>query len=534
MWAEDAILRNALEKAASAHPDREVVTFETGHRWTAAEALAQARSAADALQAHGVCAFDVVAVSLPNGADYLRAWWGTHLLGAVLAPLNIGWTGRLLGHVLSVADARLVVSEGRLRDEIERVHPEASFVPPARLTEGDRSFAGPSRRPELEDQYRLMATSGTTGPSKVWMTNNLQAQSHGTYVQAAGLTDRDRFLVDLPLFHNAAMGAVSKCLLSGTPVTVRSKPSLSRYLEVARETGATMAYLVGSMAAKLMATPATDADRDHPLRALAASPTPPDVHAFARRFGISEIITGYGTTESGGCLSSGGGGLPAPGSCGRPEPGYQVRIVDENDHDVAPGVVGECVVRGHDPRSRLGYYVGDQAATTEIWRAGWLHTGDLLRRDEAGTYYFVDRAKDALRRRGENISSFEVEAEVREHPGVVAVACVAAPAEGEGDEVKVWLVAKPGVQLDLGALAQFLSERMARFMVPRFYEVVDELPLTNTMRVQKNVLRERGNSAATWDRETGTYCAYTRAPTRAPGVKRTGMAAGPCADGIST
>jgi crotonobetaine/carnitine-CoA ligase len=499
-------LRNLLERNAQAYPEREVVTFQSGERWTAAAALAEARSAADVLRSYGIGYLDVVAVRLPNGPEYLRAWWGSQLLGAVFAPMNLGWSGRLLTHIVSIMDPKLIVCAGEPAGD-SGLFPGRTLVPAHELTEGDRGFAGAARRPRLSDLYRLMATSGTTGPSKVWATTNMQAQTNGTYVEAAGLTGQDRFLVDLPLFHNAAMGAVSACQVTGTPVSLRQKPSLSRYLDVARETGATMAYLVGSMAAKLMSTPPSESDRDHSLRALHASPMPPDIHEFCQRFGIGQIISGYGTTEAGGVIASGGGGIPVPRSCGKPEPGFEIRLVDEAGRDVPDGVPGECLVRAEDPGLRLGYYVGDPVATETIWRAGWLHTGDLLRRDENGVYYFVDKAKDALRRRGENISSWEVESEVREYPGISGAAVVAAPAdEGEGDEVKVWLVPAPGVQLDVQDLADFLSQRMAPYMVPRFYELTEELPVTTTMRVQKNVLRERGNGPRTWDREKRAYC----------------------------
>jgi crotonobetaine/carnitine-CoA ligase len=189
------------------------------------------------------------------------------------------------------------------------------------------------------------------------------------------------------------------------------------------------------------------------------------------------------------------------GSCGRPRPGVEARVVDANDCEVAPGEVGELIVRTDRPWAMNHGYYKNPAATAEAWRNGWFHTGDGFRRDEAGNFFFVDRMKDAIRRRGENISSFEVEAEVCAHPAVREAAAVAVKSEVSEDEVLIAVSLAEGAALDPAELIAFLRPRMAHFMVPRFVRIIDDLPKTPTQKVQKHLIRTEGVTDATWDRE---------------------------------
>ena len=229
-----------------------------------------------------------------------------------------------------------------------------------------------------------------------------------------------------------------------------------------------------------------------------SAPLPVEHETFMARFGLQEIATAYGSTEVSGCLTRTPDVPLVRGSCGRQRDGYLVRLVDEHDFEVPDGDYGELVVRTDQPWSLSTGYVDDPAATAASWRNGWFHTGDIFRRDNQGNYYFHDRRTDAVRRRGENISSFEVEREVLAFPGIAEVACVAVQTEGQpDDEVKVFVVLEE--PLDLESLVGFLVDRMPHFMVPRYYEVVDQLPKTATMRVEKHRLRTLGNSESTWD-----------------------------------
>ena len=294
------------------------------------------------------------------------------------------------------------------------------------------------------------------------------------------------------------------CLASRTRLAIRSMPAMSSYWATAKENKATIGFLLSAMVPFLLRQPESPADRQHSMRLMISSPLPDDVDAFRQRFGVDEVITAYGSTEVSGCLTRSPGQDIVRGYCGRVRPGYECRVVDEHDHEVAAGEIGELIVRTDEPWMLTSGYVGNPDATAQAWRNGWFHTGDLLRADADGNHFFVDRTKDALRRRGENISSAEVEAEVASHPTVAEVACVAHPAEVD-DDVKVFLVPAGGGSVDFPALLEYLIDRMPYFMVPRYFELVDALPKTATNKVQKHDLRARGNSDATWDREAHGY-----------------------------
>jgi crotonobetaine/carnitine-CoA ligase len=277
------------------------------------------------------------------------------------------------------------------------------------------------------------------------------------------------------------------------------------FLDDTRRLNATATLVLHAMTSFLLAQPRRDDDRDNPVRVAYMGPLG---HAkeFSERFGIS-VYTNFGMTEAPGPLAS---GLDPQNeaSCGRPvDPvNYEVRLVDEHDLPVPRGAPGELVLRHSLPwMINLGYKNMPEA-TARAWRNGWFHTGDQFREDDEGNFYFLDRVKDAVRRRGENISSFEVEAEILAHPNVREVAVVAVPnpdvAEGTGDEeVKAVIVLEPDAELEPEDLIRFLLPRMPRFWLPRFVELVPELPRTESYKVRKAELRTAGITAATWDRE---------------------------------
>jgi len=263
-----------------------------------------------------------------------------------------------------------------------------------------------------------------------------------------------------------------------------------------------MTLLVGTMAAVLDATPERPDDADNPLRLLMIVPMIADAAKFGRRFGVKELVVAFGMTEAGTGMVARGTAVERPGTSGRVRPGAELRLVDESDCEVPVGTPGELVLRTDKPWEITVGYLNQPEATARAWRNGWFHTGDQFVMDEDGYLYFTDRIKDSIRRRGENISSFEVERDVSAHPDIAEVACVAASDAYGGDEVKVFIVPRPGRRIDPEQLVHFLIPRMPHYTVPRFIEFVDELPKTPTMRVRKAELRARGNSERTWDRET--------------------------------
>jgi crotonobetaine/carnitine-CoA ligase len=258
------------------------------------------------------------------------------------------------------------------------------------------------------------------------------------------------------------------------------------------------------MAGLLMLLPPDPSDRDVPLQRVYMGPLIPQVEEFKERFGVV-VGSGFGMTEIGVPIGTDGFELANTTSCGRIRegyPGYQVRIVDEHDEEVPVGTVGELVVRADEPWVITPGYWRQPEKTAEAWRNGWFHTGDGFRCDEDGNYYFVDRIKDAIRRRGENISSFEVEALVGQHPCVQECAAVAVPSELSEDEIKVVVVPRPDTTIDPAELIEFLEPRMPKFMLPRYVEVIDGLPKTDaTFRTRKVELRRAGLTPTTWDRE---------------------------------
>jgi crotonobetaine/carnitine-CoA ligase len=513
---DGVVVARLLERNAKARPDDRFARFEDGTGWTCAEAREAAARAAGRLGAAGVGAGDRVAVFGPNSADWLRAWWGTTWLGAVVVPVNAAYRGEMLSHVCRQSGASVIVVDAALGDRLDAASVTLPRIASADLAAGD-PHPPPDPAPEVWDIHSIMYTSGTTGPSKGSITPYLQLYMMGKWFgEDVGLGPEDVWLLDLPLFHMAAQAACTAALAAGAQIALRSAPSLSNYWEVAKETGATIALGVSTMAAFLLAQPPGPGDRDHRLRIMGMSPLPPDPPAFVARFGLEGMITAYGSTEVSAAFVSPLGRPLRPGTCGLPREGVEVRIVDDQDVPVAAGEVGQLIVRTDRPWELSQGYVGDPEATVAAWRNGWFHTGDAFRCDADGYYSFHDRYKDALRRRGENISSFEVEREVVAHPAVAEAACVAVRSDLDvDDEVKVFLVAAPGANVDLPELVEFLAGRMAHFMVPRYYEVVGALPKTETMRVRKHLLRDQGNTPVTWDRESAGLRVTRRGLVRA-------------------
>ena len=255
------------------------------------------------------------------------------------------------------------------------------------------------------------------------------------------------------------------------------------------------------MVTYLDAKPLRGAERSHDLRMAITMPYPADPEAFKKKFGIEHLLIGYGSTETAAVISYLPGTQLPPGSTGRVFPNWHVRLVDENDIEVPPGSPGEAIVRSDTPWLIATEYINNPAASATVWRNGWFHTGDLLRRDEDGNYFFIDRAKDCVRRRGMNISSFEVEAVVQSHPGVAECAVVADRSDTSSeDEVKAWIVPDAGARLDFPELLAYCAARLPHYMVPRYFEEIAQLPKSISAKVQKAILREMGSGRNTWDR----------------------------------
>ncbi len=505
--AEDLLPRDALRRNAALWPDETFITFEDGETWTRLDGLAHACGAAEVLHAAGVEQGDRVAVFLGNGSEFVRAWLGTAMLGATLMPINTGYQGTILARLFQLGRPKaLVATPERLQalraTDVPEIH-AATAVLAAELRQRSEALPVLERRVELHDPAVLLMTSGTTGPSKLVINTGLHAYLGGSwFVADSGRGREDTLLIDLPLFHGAALWWSTCALANGTRIVVRSMPAMRNYWEVARDNGITMGMLLSTMVPFLLQQDIRPAEREHMIRIMVTTPPPKDLPAFMARFRLPEIRTGYGLTEVPSPIVAYPGDEIIGSYCGRQREGFDCRLVDGFDLEAPVDEPGELIVRAAHPWMITPGYVDDAEATAAAWRNGWFHTGDMMRRDKEGRYFFVDRAKDAMRRRGENISSTEVEGELRLFPGVAEAACV--PFRDEKsleDEVKVWIVPRDGANIDFPSLLRFAVERMPYFMIPRYFELTDALPLTNSMRVKKFELRQRGNGPNTWDRE---------------------------------
>jgi carnitine-CoA ligase len=514
---EDCVLRPMLDARAARHPERRFALFEDGTSWTYGECLAEVRAAAAGLQRLGVRKGDRVLAWLPTGKAILQTWFAANYLGAVFVPLNTAYRGAVLAHVVNSARARVLVAHPALVSRLAGL--ELAHLTDVVVTDDG---AGDSPAPGLRfhvasalrgddaalddaldvdhwDEQSIIYTSGTTGLSKGVLSPYLQLYTTASIVYGY-LREGESILVNLPMFHVGGTSAVYIALIRSGGVHLVDGFSTTRFWEQVREGGcATTSGLIGVMAAFLAREPARPDDRDNPLRCMPMFPVNEETVAFARRFGF-DYLTGFNMTEVSAPLVT-DINTASYGSCGRPRSGVEARIVDEHDIDVPPGAVGELVLRSDTPWTTCIGYDGQPQATAEAWRNGWFHTGDLFRQDDRGEFYFVDRRKDAIRRRGENISSFEVENAVRQFPDVEEAVAVGVQSEVAEEEVMVVVTARAGRQLDPHALTEFLIPRLPYFMVPRYVRVVAEVPKTETNKVRKVVFREQGITADTWDRE---------------------------------
>ena len=513
---EDCVLKAMLDARAARHPDRRFAMFEDGSTWTYAECRAAVRTAAAGLQRLGVRQGDHVIAWLPTGRAMVLTWFAANYLGAVFVPLNTAYRGDVLRHVVNAAGARLMVAHHALVPRLaglELAHLERIVVvggmapsPAATIAIDDESVLAGSDD-GLDDTaaihhwdiQSIIYTSGTTGHSKGVLSPYLQLYTTACIVYGY-MHDGESILVNLPMFHVGGTSAVYAALIRGGGMHLVDGFSTTKFWDQVRAGNcATTSGLIGVMAAFLAKEPPRADDRENPLRCITMFPVSAETVAFAERFGF-DYLTGFNMTEISAPLVT-DVNTRSFGSCGRPRSGVQVRIVDDHDVEVRRGTVGELIVRSDRPWTMNAGYNGQPEATAQAWRNGWFHTGDLMRQDEAGDFYFVDRKKDAIRRRGENISSFEVEHSVLQHPDVDEVVALGVQSEIAEEEVMVVVKSKPGRAVDPRALVEFLVPRMPYFMVPRYVRVVEDIPKTETNKVRKVVFREQGITADTWDRE---------------------------------
>jgi crotonobetaine/carnitine-CoA ligase len=525
-WLSDAqeTVISLLEDRLSSDPDGEYLDV-CGRVLTAAEVHRSANSIANALREMGVRPGDRVATLVENSPEAALAWWGIVRGGGVAVPINTAYKGAYLRHQLadSGASALFVQSDLRARaDEVVSDIPRLNHL----VVIGDTSDAKVHRWDDLlgaddnepsvaikpSDLATFIYTGGTTGPSKGCM---LSHNYHGALARQIGTcwrrTAEDVVWTPLPLFHfNALATVVMGALVFGGRGAIYERFSVSNFWPEINRVGATITSTLGTMAYLL----AHDIDRPEmpksgapeantSLRLIGAAPMPPEVDTVIReRFGVTTFSGAYGVTEA--SLIS----WQPPGVENRPHAAgvindeyFDTRIFDDDDRELARGTEGEIVIRPKRPHVMFEGYWGRPEATVETSRNWWYHTGDIGRIDADSYLYFVDRKADYLRRRGENISSFEVESVLMSHGALSDVAVHAVPSELTEDDLKITAIRKDGAELTEEELFRWCIDQLPYFALPRYIEFRAELPRSPVGRVLKRELRDQGVTPSTWDVE---------------------------------
>jgi crotonobetaine/carnitine-CoA ligase len=502
----------------AAHPDNEFLTVGS-QVWTYAQFRAWSSKVAAGLQSLGVQRGDRVLVMLPNCAEFVAVWLACAQIGAVEVPVNTAYKGMVLEHIVSNSGAEVAIIADEYLDRFPLdVEPFTALRHV--VTWNDRGVADIGvhwseleavREPERvdvkhTDELAILYSSGTTGLSKgILLSHNYFWFSGMRNAAHTRIQQTDRLYTCLPLFHaNAQCLTVMSGLVSGASIILDARFSASTFWKRMRHVRATRFNYIGGMIPILMKQPASELDRHHVVQfALGAAAPADQFDEFEKRFGVT-LLESYGQTEN--CVA-----LANPledrrvGSVGKAICGYDVELFDDNDMPVAVGQTGELVFRPRHPDIMMDGYHQMPQATLAASRNLWFHSGDLLRRDSDGYFYYVDRKKDAIRRRGENISAYEVELVVNAHPDVVESAAVAVPSEVGEDEVMIFVVRKPGSQVSEVDLIAYCDSRMPYFAVPRYVTFRESLPKTPTHRVEKYRLRAEGLPPGTWDRERAGF-----------------------------
>jgi carnitine-CoA ligase len=459
----------------------------------------------------GIRKGDRVCFLLPNCPEFLYGWLGLAKIGAILVPINTNYKTEETRYIINHSEANTILVHSSLKKVIESIRSETPSLRNffllgvdtgtgsySSFDEAVRNASSNLRPTEVseEDLCEIMYTSGTTGPSKgVMMTHKYWIINGYGYSHPMDVNPQDRLFTCLPFFHANVQGySTMGALTAGASLIVVERFSAAKFWDQIRQYKATVFNFIGAMLTILSKQAGSERDRDHHVRAAYGSPAL-DVKFqdyMEKRFGIP-FISGYGLTECGLCTIQPLYGLRKAKSMGLPKqiPGAgfvnEIKIADDHEREVPRGTIGEIVIK--NPAVMKGYYK-DPELTAKVIRDGWLHTGDQAWMDEDGYFYFADRKRDVIRRRGENISSMEVENVINVHPKVLESAVIGVPSELYDDEVKAYIIPKPDETIDPLEIITWCKERLAYFKVPRFVEFRTEFPRTPTLRVQKYKLKE--------------------------------------------
>jgi carnitine-CoA ligase len=509
----DATLPSLIQSLAVEQVEHTLVSHLGVGEVTANELWTNVSNLAAGLIGLGVSQGDRVAAMLSNGLELIELVFAVTLAGGVFVPMNTAWRGRSLEHIVQDSEPIVLAVDATLRPDVLELAQQRSGITTVVVGDTDGERSGAVRFSTLrkigaghefpavaaEDLALLLYTSGTTGQSKGNMiSHRASLWMAATAADTLGYSDEDIVHSCLPLFHaNALQCGLFGALLRGARFVFSSRFSASRFWEEVSAAGATHTSLLGSMMPLLMAQPAGARDRAHSVHTVYCAPMPEHLPVFEQRFGVKCAST-YGLTDAN-IFTVRPADDSGVRSAGVASPDWELAIVDGDGLPVAQGEVGELVGRPRLPYIASSGYWRNPAATTELWGNLWCHSGDLLRQDEEGRYFFVDRKKDAIRKGGENVSSFEVEEVLLGHPAVAEAAVFGIPSELLEDEVMAVLVLHDGVTVTPEEIFATCARELAYFAVPRYIEFGTELPRTENHRVRKRELRERGVSELTWD-----------------------------------
>ncbi|GIK82686.1 MAG: ATP-dependent acyl-CoA ligase [Alphaproteobacteria bacterium] len=515
-------LPGLLRLRAGVTPDKKFVWFD-GQGLSYREADISSRAAASFLLRNGVGRGDRVGIMLHNGPDFIACWFGICRIGAIEVPLNISLRGAHLRHVLADSGMGTLIVARRFLTVLKEIDlPDALTTIVMVEHDGDDAavpefrgrkvyrFCDVLAEPAgglkdaaltIADPAAIIYTSGTTGPSKgvICPHGHLLGLAIDT-IETLEIGPRDVIYDAHPLYHaHSQTQAVMAAMMADVPVYMRRTFSASGFIRDIAEYGVTTAFLIGA-AGLVLKQPPNELDRAHKLRLICAVPIPKDhKQPLEERFGVP-VLDLYGMSEMG-VISCNPLRAPVEGSCGVPTRRREVRIVDELDRPVPPGTVGEIVVRPRAPWSTFMGYWRMPEKTVEAFANLWFHTGDKGRMDEAGYLHFAGRIKDSIRRRGENVSAFEVEQVVNAHEGVLESAVLPYPSPVGEDDIWVVVVRRPGTSLEAAELAAYCEHHLPRYAVPRYVQFVESFPKTPTERIEKYKLQTAGLASDVFDRE---------------------------------
>ncbi|MDG2003420.1 MAG: AMP-binding protein [Novosphingobium sp.] len=524
MTDETACTINATFEAAVAEAPEHLYLEFSGDAYSYARMDGEVERFARGLHALGVAPGDRVVGLLDNGPDAVICWYATNRIGAVYVPINTAYKGEYLRHQVSDSGARIMICDSEFLGDVLAVVPDLPELEQILHTgqAGDAAAGKVSVSPI--DQHRLDAgelpevdvapsdlamliyTSGTTGLSKGCMvSHNYMCDVARRYCATIGRLPEDRVWLPMPLFHITGISMAILTMQLRSSAAFARKFSLSKLWPEIERTEATFVVLLGTMALMVANAPDTEESRrcKGQLRTLIGIPMNDHIAGiWKERFGLTWCSgTIYGSTEAGQALNARYDERLPDGSCGKINDTFDVRIVDADDQELPTGEIGEIVLRPKKPDVMFAGYWNNPEATIQSWRNLWHHMGDNGRVDEAGNFFFVDRSKDVIRRRGENISSFEMETIFNQHPDIAEAAIHAVASEFMEDDVKATLVLQPDAQLTGPELLEWATSRVPRFALPRYVEFREELPKNASGRVLKFRLREDAVTAATWDRD---------------------------------